>query len=1305
MVPPSPVTVSWVTRIARAFSLTLIVLSATAVVGWWADIDPFIRWFPRMPAIGPGAAIGFLILGFALLARDLGARSLGYVALAALIPTVVPALGNFILVQPFLSDWLGDSLLVEEGSLERIAFGPAVGFGFLIAAFSIAALARPNPARAHTFFAGLSGSLLASGGFTAITGYLLGLPSVYRLGGDAPVPAATAVLLMLLGVTLVLFAWREHQQHRPGIPSWIAVPILVASTSCTLIFWTGLREREQLFIDASTQTAINSFAEALRNEFSRLAYATERLARHWSPRAPADETQREAHIRELMLEVPALHAVALADTEAHTVWRSVQRTRDVFATGPAFDNDRRSAAERARPANAPASIAFSTEPDGGLVVLASRYDGDRFLGYAVLELTFRRFFEALEDELRLAPHWHLNVSLDGQTVYQHGSRDAVDDTHRQESVFTFSGQRFRISMQPTATGFENGRLHLPEFVLAAGLGITLLLALSVHLARSARSSLNNARQANQRLVAENEQRRQVEEKLRLADERLNLAIEAARMGVGEWNPITNELHLSPGFWQILGYARDQIPTNTDAWLRLLHPEHLPAYHTTLEQLRSHDTTELDHEFRVAAADGSWRWLHLRAKVIARTQSGDPSRIVGTFQDVTERKAADEALRISQANTRKLSLVAAYTDNLVIIARPDGMIDWVNQSFERTLEHRLADIVGRDPATFLSGPETNPRTLRRIHAARLRGEPLSTDVTCYSKSGRKFHLHLEVQPVRNESGQLENFIAVLANITSRVETEHNLRRAKVAADTASRAKSEFLASMSHEIRTPMNGVIGMTNLLLDTKLDAEQRDYVNIIRGSGEALLSIINDILDFSKIESGKMELERLPFELSACLEDVLDLLSVPAATKKLDLAYHIENDVPAWIQGDVTRLRQVLVNLVNNAVKFTPSGGISITVRRLPVSTNTPTPPSHFTLEFSVTDTGIGIPADRLHRLFRPFSQVDSSTTRKFGGTGLGLAICHRLCTLMGGSIHVASTPGEGSTFTFTIQTETASVPPDWSIPEMPAALHYGPLLCLGKNPTALKRLGSFLGSWGAQPVCVDNASQANELLNASVAPVAAVIDHALVSTPAFHAFRDRLASTEIPIVLLVQPGLDPRELAAFTSRLGTTTATLPLRTQSLIRALQSLFGSTPESISPFIPASSERLLAHELPLNILLAEDNPVNQKVALRYLERLGYRADVAGNGIEVLNTLEHRSYDLVLMDMQMPEMDGIEAARQIRRRLPSSRQPRIIALTANALQGDREQCFAAGMDDYISKPVKLHEIVDAIRRQFTPPPPTA
>jgi PAS domain S-box-containing protein len=673
--------------------------------------------------------------------------------------------------------------------------------------------------------------------------------------------------------------------------------------------------------------------------------------------------------------------------------------------------------------------------------------------------------------------------------------------------------------------------------------------------------------------------------------------------------------------------------------------------------------------------------------VATGESGAATRIIGTVQDITARREAGEALRESQAATRKLSLVAARTDNLVIIATPDGRIEWVNESFSRVMEYPLSEVVGRNPLDFMTGPEASPRATAYIGAALAHGHGASTDVVNYSKSGRKYHLQVEIQPVRNDDGVLENFIIMLADITARVETESALRRAKAEADDASHAKSEFLASMSHEIRTPMNGVIGMTSLLLETSLNPEQCDFVNTIRTSGEALLTIINDILDFSKIESGKMELEHLPFDLGLCLEETLDLFALQAAAKKLDLAYALAPDVPPWIIGDVTRLRQVLVNLVNNAVKFTPGGSIAIEVSRVVPQSDIK---GSTWLEFVVRDTGIGIAPDRVDRLFKVFSQVDSSTTRKYGGTGLGLAISQRLCALMGGNIRVESTVGRGSAFIFTVQTTPALVPPDSGLPELPAPLGLGPVLVVEHYPVAQRRLEKFFRDWGAACRIVAHAPEA--------AALAATLDPPPSLVLVNHDEAEALKLPGVPRVVMLpfgravpEPRPDTRTVA-FVSK--------PLKTGVLAQTVSGLFTSV--SRQPFNPgaAPAGRILAEEIPLDVLLAEDNPVNQKVALRFLARLGYRADAVANGLEVLTTLENRRYDLVLMDLQMPEMDGLEASRQIRARLPAARQPRIIALTANALQGDREICLGAGMDDYISKPVKLHEIEEAIRRQFSP-----
>ncbi|MEO6873655.1 MAG: response regulator [Opitutaceae bacterium] len=852
------------------------------------------------------------------------------------------------------------------------------------------------------------------------------------------------------------------------------------------------------------------------------------------------------------------------------------------------------------------------------------------------------------------------------------------------------------------TGGHVGSLLRP-LSLIMGTGITVLVAISIYLARKARLGQLTAELANHQLQLETEERRRIEERLKVSDERLRLTLDSTRIGIFEHHISTGHVYYSPGLWAMLGYDYRRMPATSEVWLSLLHEDDVAAFHERVASQLSGRAVFLEAEYRLRGQSGTWRRVSIRSQAVTDSSGNRPERIIGTVQDITDRREAELALQASQAETRKLSLVASKTDNLVLIGSRDGTIEWVNESFTRVMEYPLDEVVGRNPADFMVGPETSPRKVLLIRAAMARGRALSTDVVNYSKSGRKYHLHLEIQPVRNEGGDLETFIAIESDITARVETEAQLRLAKADSDAASRAKSEFLASMSHEIRTPMNGVIGMTSLLMDSKLTAEQREFVNTIRFSGEALLTIINDILDFSKIESGKMELEHLPFELVSCLEETLDLFALPASGKQVELVYHIEPGVPPWILGDVTRVRQILVNLVNNAVKFTPSGSISIEVRRISPPEPNDVPPTSAHLEFTVRDTGIGIPPDRMERLFKAFSQLDSTTTRKYGGTGLGLVICQRLCTLMGGDIRIESTVGHGAAFIFTLQADIESLPASGPAPTLAPRLRTGPVLCVEDNPVTQKRLRALLEPLGATCAFAANATEA--------LAVAATLER----SPALIVIDGEESGGPSPLTTLLPLGAARLLLLPFGSvpppapRDGRPFAVVfkPLKAHAFLQALANLGNPsrTPAvhggTVSPFT-----QLLAHEFPLDVLIAEDNNVNQKVALRFLERLGYGADAVGNGLEVLAALKARNYDLVLMDLQMPEMDGLEASRRIRDQLPPNRQPKIVALTANAMQGDRDLCLQAGMDDYISKPVKLPEIEAAIRRlygKFTPVDP--
>jgi len=553
---------------------------------------------------------------------------------------------------------------------------------------------------------------------------------------------------------------------------------------------------------------------------------------------------------------------------------------------------------------------------------------------------------------------------------------------------------------------------------------------------------------------------------------------------------------------------------------------------------------------------------------------------------------------------------------------------------------------------------------------------------------------------DDKGKIIGLYGIISDITERKRAEDELIKLKESAEEAVRVKSEFLAVMSHEIRTPMNGVLGMTGLLLEANLTPEQREYVETIRVSGETLLTIINDILDFSKIESGKMDLEEAPFEVKECIEESFELLAAEAVKKRLDLLHLIDPDVPDFIVSDVTRLRQILVNLINNAIKFTDQGEILVSVKRI----NTIDDSAE--IQFSVKDTGIGIPKEKIDFIFESFTQVDSSTTRKYGGTGLGLAICKRLVELMGGNIWVESSENNGSVFHFTIKAAISKIiPPKVFLKSSTPALTNKRILIVDDNDTNLHILSIQSKNWGMIPRSTKNPAEALNWITRDDPFDIAVLDMLMPEIDGISLAKEirKYRSKEIlPIIILSSSGSQNFDKETVNILLNAI-ITKPIKQSQLHKILIQTI--SPGSVSltenqQQIEISDEskkkETLKDQIPLKLLIAEDNIINQKLTVKILSQLGYQTEVVSNGLEVIDSLKRLHYDIILMDVQMPEMDGIEAAKYIVKNWKTEERPVIIAMTANVMQGDKERCLNAGMDDYLSKPIVIDEVQNIIKK---------
>jgi len=726
-------------------------------------------------------------------------------------------------------------------------------------------------------------------------------------------------------------------------------------------------------------------------------------------------------------------------------------------------------------------------------------------------------------------------------------------------------------------------------------------------------------------------------------------------------------------------------------------------------------------------DGSEFPIFLSTSMI-HNDNGQPLALIGVSTDITERKRIEEALRESEERFR---FMAERTGDALYRLRYDSMrYDYISPAITRLTGYSPEEInaIGFknlvQKIVLPGSTEISHDALLKKRTQTRIGE-FRADYLIRAKSGELRWLADHSIVWEDPQGNPLGTVGILTDITDRKQAEEELQKAKVAAEAANRAKSEFLANISHEIRTPMNGILGMTELLLDTPLSSEQREYANLVKTSAEALLTVINDLLDFSKIEAGRLELEPVAFDLRDSLAESLRTLATRADQKGLELTYRVLPEVPDAVVGDPCRLRQIIVNLVGNAIKFTDQGEVTVECRlwngdggitQAPLPRRDP--PSEILLHFSVRDTGIGIPPEKQQLIFDPFTQADGSTTRKYGGTGLGLAISKQLAEMMGGRIWVESEVGRGSTFHFTARFALPNAVAGQAAPMEPIALQGLPVLVVDDNATNRRFLEELLGRWQMKPTCADSGPAALTTLEQAVeagAPFPLVLLDAMMPEMDGFAVAERIKHTPRlagATIMMLTSARQPGD-AARCRELGIMAyLTKPIKPSDLFDAILKALTQASEDFRPQsgqngVPSgleSTSPVLESKSPLRrrlrILLAEDNLVNQTLAVRLLEKHGHTVAVANNGKEALAAFEKESFDLVLMDVQMPEMDGFEATAAIREKEKGTGgHIPIIAMTAHAMKGDRERCLAAGMEDYISKPVRAKELFEAIDRIVT------
>ena len=806
------------------------------------------------------------------------------------------------------------------------------------------------------------------------------------------------------------------------------------------------------------------------------------------------------------------------------------------------------------------------------------------------------------------------------------------------------------------------------------------------------SAIRNANQFEEKqailekLTATLDQVRESEEQFRLLADHINDIVALHDLD-------GNFTFVSRSAYNVLGYNQDEVIGSSI--YDFVHPEDIEDLKETIKENIFKNKSQAKIIYRFRKKNQEYTWLETIGEPILDEQNR-VTKIQASSRDVSERIQTLNALLESEKRYR---FITENSTDMLSIHTVDGIMSYVSPASNRVLGYKPTELVNLDPFK-LCHQDDLPKLKEALREYIIKRQKVASfTYRMHRKDGDYIWIETVAKAVINDQNMVTQIQAAHRDITERKMVEQELLKAKIEAESATKMKSEFLAMMSHEIRTPMNGVIGMTGLLLETKLTSDQEEYAEAIMESGDALLTVINDILDFSKIESGKMEFDENPYELSSLIDGVFSLLSIRAKEKNIELIYFLDPELSVLLIGDSLRIRQILINLISNSIKFTSEGEIFVSVSKADKILGE----NEVELHFSIKDTGIGIPKDKIDRLFNPFIQVDSSTSRRYQGTGLGLAICNKLVDMMGGKIWVDSVYMEGSIFSFTLQNKI-SVDLDNATPaqlsESNQSLLNKRVLIFSDNPTQLHVLTMQCKNWKMQTFAVKNEQEALEKIKSGIA-FDVVITNLHLPEDERVQLCNRIRGFSAGTLPFVHISSEKNQQSlGFLPTLNYHLSN-PVKFSDMYKILVDLFKTLNREINvaELQNPAVELPLAERIPINILIAEDNLINQKLVTHVLSKMGYKIDIAENGIEVIQALKKKDYDLIFMDVQMPEMDGLEATSIIVNNWPRASRPVIIAMTANAMIGDKEKCIEAGMDDYMSKPIVLADIKTKIEKWGT------